>query len=473
MAEKTNGEEIYGGAEGALERAEKSIENRRAFVKKAMEPAEKAKKELVKATATDEVRKQGIKDNRVPKIRPYVEKVDVSDRKVLSRLISEAKKEKRPWRVTKSIKEGYRYTFYTKRLLEGKAEFALDAAADMTVGNPAGEESAQAPEAVEAPTAWDVLNGLLNLAITDKNELSVCIKAADDDAEPTCLLTRPLSDEEISILGVAKAEPEEPKEPADDAKADAADAKTEEPLDEASSAEKRAYRNGGKDLDDLTYGRTMGRIRNQFMRDGTVAMYKNGGDEQAAVKDVYRIPAEKAAADFEKKERKMMAKGYTPDPEVDELSDPGKHISRKCPKCGKVDLNDAGECPLCDLGDASVLEDSLRIEKADATGKIVESNSDKSETAIDSDVEIRLDDLMNFKPFAGARDTYDIIVGEGKLPELAEILADFAHDGKMTTSDLNDMLWFERDWVLNRLDIDLARIKSGIKSGDDVIDAEE
>lgn len=32
-------------------------------------------------------------------------------------------------------------------------------------------------------------------------------------------------------------------------------------------------------------------------------------------------------------------------------------MTKLCPKCGIVHLNDAGECPLCDLGDASVLDD--------------------------------------------------------------------------------------------------------------------
>ena len=448
MAEKTNGEEIYGGAEGALERAEKSIENRRAFIKKAMEPAEKAKKELIKATATDEVRKRGMKDNQVPKIRPYVERIDVSDRRALSRLIEGAKKDKRPWRVGKSLKEGYRYTFYTKRVLEDAGEPLFDAAPAEDVGAPA-DASSEAPD--EKPTAWDVLNGLLNFAITDKGELSVCVKGAEAE-NPACLLTRPLSEDEIAILGIAN-----------DGAPSAEAEKVDEPLDEASSAEKRAYRNGGKDADDFIYGKAIGRVNDRLARDTLAGMYKDGGEDREAAKAVLRKSADKAAADFEDKEAKMQAKGYTPNPDADELFEPGISTDRTCPKCGKADLNDAGECPLCDLGDETVLDDSLKLHEDAA----------ESDTSVGGDVEISLDDLRNFKPFAGAKGTYDIIVGEGKLPKLAEILADFANDGKMTTTDLNDILWFERDWVLNRLDIDLARIKSGIKSGDDVIDAEE
>ena len=33
-------------------------------------------------------------------------------------------------------------------------------------------------------------------------------------------------------------------------------------------------------------------------------------------------------------------------------------VTKICPKCGIVHLNDAGECPLCDLGDESVLDDN-------------------------------------------------------------------------------------------------------------------
>lgn len=50
-----------------------SMENRRAFVKKALEPAEKAKDELEKATATDEVRLQGTKEPKIPSLKPFTE----------------------------------------------------------------------------------------------------------------------------------------------------------------------------------------------------------------------------------------------------------------------------------------------------------------------------------------------------------------------------------------------------------------
>jgi hypothetical protein len=548
--EKTNGEEIYGGADGALERAEKSSKARREFIEKAMEPAEKAQEELVRDTATEEVRLQGTKETKAPKeLRPYVEKVNVVDRRALAALIERAKAEGRRWKVSKCIREGYRYTFTSSAaapLNEKKEEPKLD-----VVGTPADELTPETePSAETGPervlTAMDVVRGLVDISVTDDGRLSICAKPEGepkDGEEPIRITTRPVTDEERAALGIL---PGDGAGVVSDA-APSADTVGEkaEPLDEASSAEKRAYRNGGEDFEDLIYGRTIGRLKNRLARDTLADMYKNGGEDHDAAKDALKEPAEEVASDFEDKEGKMQAKGYHEDDEydMDDLKSPIEpKFSRKCPKCDKVDLNDAGECPLCDLGDESTLKDDedeslvtegakkplggdrfvktvnspidsvdylaelekcgVRASTAD-DGVMVpaedydfaldilmaledatysqegddrneacfggECKSDKplnEDSPVPSDIEVRLDDLDSFRPVAGARETWDAIAKAGKTKELADVLSDFAKDGRMTTTDLNDMLWFERDWVLSRLGI------NGIKPDDEVIDAE-
>ena len=706
--EKTNGEEIYGGADGALGRAEKSSKARREFIEKAMEPAEKAKKELIKDTATDEVRLQGTEETKAPKeLRPYVEKVNVVDRKALGALIEKAKSEGRRWKVSKCVREGYRYTFTSSGAMplnEKKAEPKLD-----VEGTPA-EELPHEPEPSEEPaptaaaeaepervlTAMDVVRSLVDISVTDDGRLSICAKPdgePKDGEEPVCITTRPVTDEERAALGILpgdgagvvsdeassaekvdegirgffrkrkddnpnphikslwdredihfeltpdevraiadgvaagetvlrsasrvdhkeweepmdvmgngnrrttikatrvadehhKMTPEELAELAkpgvkwefgydggrmpylsiggekfliygnlgrdplkslcDREKALRAEkfGKHPDDLDEASSAEKRAYRDGGEDAEDLIYGRTIGRIKNRLARNTLAGMYKNGGEDREAAKDALKGPAEKVASDFEGKEGKMQAKGYREEDgyDMDDIKSPIEpKPSRRCPKCGKADLNDAGECPLCDLGDESVLDDEneslisegakkplggdrfvktvnspidsvdylaelekrgvkastaddgvmvpaddydfaldilMELEEAEYSHEGEDRNescfggeckSDKplnEDSPVPSDVEVRLDDLDSFRPVAGARETWDAIAKAGKTKELAGVLADFAKDGKMTTTDLNDMLWFERDWVLSRLGI------NGIKPDDEIIDAE-
>ena len=106
--------------EASLENTLEEMKNRRDFIKKAMKPAEKAKDELEKATATEKVRFQGTKETKAPNLKPYTEALDVKDRKELGQLISGAKADGRPWTVKRcspeKLKEGYRYTFFTNKV---------------------------------------------------------------------------------------------------------------------------------------------------------------------------------------------------------------------------------------------------------------------------------------------------------------------------------------------------------------------
>ncbi len=486
----TEGQELHGSADLMLQRAERDIENRRRYIQKALEPVEEGGKELIKATATDEVRLQGTKEHKAPKaLRPYVEKVYVTDRKALASLIESAKKENRKWKVGKSMREGFRYVLYMKRPLKEEKEKPV-AELDVGIVEPhegipsdveveiKGEPETSAEEAKLTP--FDVMKGLFDIRINGNRTLSICVKGEEGESDDAlCLVTRPLGDEEIEILGIEPAE--DSKEV--DGEAEKGGVEPEErpeesekgepkELEEASSAEKRAYSKGGKDLDDLLYGRVIGSIKNRLLRDRAVKAYKGeeGEEGRKAVDDLLGDAVDERGERFVDKEAKMRKKGYPHkeeddfDDEMDEVDYDAKPLRNPiCPNCHQLELNDAGECPYCDLGDASALEDSFKA--AGSKPRIDES------TKVEDDVDISLDDLQYFKPYAGAKGTWDLIVKAGKVDDLAKALSDFAVEGKMTTTDLNDILWFERDWVLGKLDIDEFQLD--IKSGDDVIDSEE
>ena len=60
--------------------------------------------------------------------------------------------------------------------------------------------------------------------------------------------------------------------------------------------------------------------------------------------------------------------------------------------------------------------------------------------------------LENFEAWSGAVDTLNRVIDEGKTAELEAILEDLYPDG-MDETQLNDILWFEEDWVFEVLGI--------------------
>ena len=62
-------------------------------------------------------------------------------------------------------------------------------------------------------------------------------------------------------------------------------------------------------------------------------------------------------------------------------------------------------------------------------------------------------DLRNFEPWSGAVDTFDKIYNADKIDELEWILEDLYPDG-IDETQLNDLLWFDDEWILETLGID-------------------
>ena len=61
--------------------------------------------------------------------------------------------------------------------------------------------------------------------------------------------------------------------------------------------------------------------------------------------------------------------------------------------------------------------------------------------------------LRNFEAWSGARDTKDLIIGNNKVDEFDSLIEELYPDG-LTETQLNDILWFEEDWVCETLGID-------------------
>lgn len=61
-------------------------------------------------------------------------------------------------------------------------------------------------------------------------------------------------------------------------------------------------------------------------------------------------------------------------------------------------------------------------------------------------------DLTSFEPWSGATDTYDTICNADKLDELEALLEELYPDG-IEETQLNDLLWFDDEWVLESLGI--------------------
>ena len=62
-------------------------------------------------------------------------------------------------------------------------------------------------------------------------------------------------------------------------------------------------------------------------------------------------------------------------------------------------------------------------------------------------------DLTRFEPWSGAVNTYNTIYNADKLNGLESLLEELYPDG-IEETQLNDLLWFESEWVLESLGIE-------------------
>ena len=60
--------------------------------------------------------------------------------------------------------------------------------------------------------------------------------------------------------------------------------------------------------------------------------------------------------------------------------------------------------------------------------------------------------FSQFKPWSGAVETFNRVLEEGKEAEAEGLLESMYPDG-LTETELNDLLWFESEWLLESLGI--------------------
>lgn len=72
--------------------------------------------------------------------------------------------------------------------------------------------------------------------------------------------------------------------------------------------------------------------------------------------------------------------------------------------------------------------------------------------------------LSDFEPWGGAIDRWETIVSLGKLSALEAILEDIFNSDTIDEDKLNNLLWFDSEWVYELLDIDsYDKIKEKLK----------
>lgn len=62
--------------------------------------------------------------------------------------------------------------------------------------------------------------------------------------------------------------------------------------------------------------------------------------------------------------------------------------------------------------------------------------------------------LRNFDAWSGAVDTKETIINEGKDKDFDYLIKELYPDG-ITETQLNDLLWFEEDWIFEMLGIEI------------------
>ena len=62
--------------------------------------------------------------------------------------------------------------------------------------------------------------------------------------------------------------------------------------------------------------------------------------------------------------------------------------------------------------------------------------------------------IKTFNAWSGATDTQDRIINEGKADEFDNLIEELYPDG-LTETTLNDLLWFEDEWIFEMLGIEI------------------
>ena len=67
-------------------------------------------------------------------------------------------------------------------------------------------------------------------------------------------------------------------------------------------------------------------------------------------------------------------------------------------------------------------------------------------------MKIYSEDFSDYKPWSGAVETFERIEEEDKLDDLERLIDEVYPEG-ITVTGLNDLLWFDSEWVYEQLGI--------------------
>jgi len=62
--------------------------------------------------------------------------------------------------------------------------------------------------------------------------------------------------------------------------------------------------------------------------------------------------------------------------------------------------------------------------------------------------------LLNFNVWSGAVETKETIINEGKAEQFDNLIEELYPNG-LTDTQLNDLLWFEEEWIFEMLGIEI------------------
>jgi hypothetical protein len=124
---KPEADSLYGGNPAVMADAIEQMKNVRKLLKDRLKGVKDNIETFADMNATEKVRLQGSKESKIPSLKPYTEAVDVKNRAELSQLVEKAKKEKKLFKIGRSMKEGFRYTFLIEEMVkeEAKPEFKV------------------------------------------------------------------------------------------------------------------------------------------------------------------------------------------------------------------------------------------------------------------------------------------------------------------------------------------------------------
>ncbi len=426
---KEDNRDIYGGNPLVYEDALENMKNNRKLLKDRLKETKKAAEEITKQTATEKVRLQGTKETTGPKLKPYTEAIHIKGRAELSELIKKAKNENKAFKIGRSIKEGFRYTFMTEAAEDDlEALPAEEIPVSLETGEPV-DTPIEFPEEmpVEEPveevelTLVDILKA--HLKFEKQEDGSVLISAFGEEEEKDKIKIEGLPEEELEVLKELFPEDEGAEE-----ESDVEGAPEEEGTDDNDFEADDIIEEG---LDTSRFGTEL----------------KSFEQAQELSKDTaWVIKQEKYFDMYKDSGFRLFVRGEGKDKILTFVK--GDFVTQA------VDVEDKLITVEAMLGKEikPILKEEIKEEEEEELPEPEEEDEEEEkvkEGALNEEAKI-LSELSDFEPWSGAVGTWEIIINADKLESLDFLLEDIYPEG-LSSTELNDLLWHESDWVLDML----------------------